>query len=68
MYNSQIESDVSFNIRSFANFYKLRASEHAQKEIREIAEEMCNLVENIPGEPFKESLRVIKERINTKGF
>ena len=68
MYNSQIESDVSFNIRSFANFYKLRASEHAQKEIREIAEEMCNLVENIPGEPFKESLKVIKERINTKGF
>jgi thymidylate synthase (FAD) len=68
MYNSQIESDVSFNIRSFANFYKLRASEHAQKEIREIAEEMCYLVEDIPGNPFKESLKVIKERIDTKGF
>ena len=44
MYNSQIQSDVSFNMRSFANFLKLRMSEHAQVEIREIAEEMLKLV------------------------
>jgi len=44
MYNSQIQSDISFNMRSFANFLRLRMSEHAQKEIREISEEMLSLV------------------------
>ena len=44
MYNSQIQSDISFNLRSFANFLKLRMSEFAQDEIREIAEEMLKLV------------------------
>ena len=52
-YNSQIQSDVSFNMRSFANFQKLRNSEHAQKEIRDIANEMMELVKNIEGNPFK---------------
>jgi thymidylate synthase ThyX len=44
MYNSQIQADVMMNMRSFANFQKLRNSEHAQKEIREIAQEMLALV------------------------
>lgn len=44
MYNSQIQSDISFNMRSFANFLKLRKSEHAQVEIREIATKMLELV------------------------
>ena len=44
MYNSQIQSDISFNMRSFANFLKLRMSEFAQIEIRKIAEEMLRLV------------------------
>ena len=44
MYNSQIQSDVSFNMRSFANFLKLRKSEHAQVEIRDIASKMLDLV------------------------
>lgn len=44
MYNSQIQSDLSFNMRSFANFLKLRMSEFAQVEIREIGEEMLKLV------------------------
>lgn len=52
-YNSQIQSDVMFNMRSFANFLKLRNSEHAQKEIREIAEQMLILVQQIPGNPFQ---------------
>jgi thymidylate synthase (FAD) len=43
-YNSQIQSDVMFNMRSFANFLKLRRSEHAQKEINEIASQMLDLV------------------------
>ena len=55
-YNSQIQADVSFNMRSFANFQKLRNSEHAQKEIREIAQEMLALVHNIEGSPFQHTL------------
>ena len=62
-YNSQIQADVMFNMRSFANFIKLRNSEHAQVEIREIAQEMWNLVESIDGEPFKHTLEAIKCRI-----
>ena len=63
-YNSQIEGDISFNMRSFANFIKLRNSEHAQLEIREIAQQMWELIENIEGNPFKETLTVINKRIN----
>jgi thymidylate synthase (FAD) len=58
-YNSQIQSDVMFNIRSFANFLKLRNSEHAQLEIREIAAEMLRLVSEIEGNPFKHTLKAI---------
>lgn len=56
-YNSQIEGDVSFNMRSFANFLKLRNSEHAQLEIREVAQQMLELVKNIEGNPFKHTLK-----------
>tara|TARA_R110000782_G_scaffold251847_2_gene339468 strand:- start:204 stop:836 length:633 start_codon:yes stop_codon:yes gene_type:complete len=52
-YNSQIQADITFNMRSFANFISLRKSEHAQKEIRELAAEMLKLVENIEDKPFK---------------
>jgi len=55
-YNSKIQSDVMFNMRSFANFQKLRNSEHAQKEIRELAHDMLTLVKNIDGNPFKHTL------------
>ena len=63
-YNSQIQADVMFNMRSFANFIKLRNSEHAQKEIREIAQQMWDLVATIEGEPFKHTLDAIWRRIN----
>ena len=66
-YNSQIQADVSFNLRSFANFIKLRNSEHAQLEIREIAQQMWDLVENIEGQPFKHTLEAINVRIQSKG-
>ena len=56
-YNSQIQADVQFNMRSFANFLKLRNSEHAQVEIRDIATEMLRLVREIEGEPFKYTLQ-----------
>jgi flavin-dependent thymidylate synthase len=55
-YNSQIQSDVMFNMRSFANFLKLRNSEHSQVEIQQIANQMLTLVQNIEGNPFKHSL------------
>jgi len=55
-YNSRIQADVSFNMRSFANFLKLRNSEHAQKEIREIAQKMLDLVKAIPDNPFQHTL------------
>lgn len=55
-YNSRIQADVQFNMRSFANFIKLRKSEQAQKEIREIAENMLDLVKDIDGNPFQHTL------------
>lgn len=55
-YNSQIQADIMFNWRSFVNFQKLRNSDHAQKEIREIAKEMLSLVKNINGNPFRYTL------------
>ena len=58
-YNSQIQADIMFNMRSFANFINLRNSEHAQKEIREIAQQMWDLVATIEGEPFKFTLEAI---------
>jgi thymidylate synthase (FAD) len=45
-YGIQITCDISFNWRSFAHFQKLRNDDHAQLEIREIAQEMLRLVEN----------------------
>jgi len=66
-YNSQIQADIMFNMRSFANFIKLRNSEHAQVEIREIAQQMWDLVATIDGEPFKHTLDTIWKRINPEG-
>ena len=56
-YNSQIQADVMFNMRSFANFLKLRTSEHAQVEIRDIALEMLRLVKEIEGNPFEHTIK-----------
>jgi len=56
-YNSQIQADISFNMRSFANFLKLRRSSHAQLEIKQIADKMFELVKNIEGSPFKYTLQ-----------
>lgn len=63
-YNSQIQADISFNMRSFFNFQKLRNSEHAQSEIREIAQRMLELVENIEGNPFEHMLKAFKQNSN----
>jgi len=60
-YNSQIQADVMFNMRSFANFQKLRNSDKAQLEIQDIAQQMISLVEGIPGNPFEATLQAWKE-------
>ncbi len=56
-FNSQITMDIMFNWRSFAHFLKLRNSEHAQKEVRELAQQMLKLVKEIPGNPFEKTIK-----------
>jgi thymidylate synthase (FAD) len=56
-FNSQITMDVMFNWRSFVHFLKLRNSEHAQVEVREVAQQMLELVKNIEGNPFEHTLK-----------
>ena len=51
--NSQITMDIMFNWRSFYHFQKLRNSEHAQLEVRELAQMMLDEVKNIEGNPFE---------------
>ena len=65
-YNTQITCDVMFNLRSFANFYQLRSSEHAQVEIWHIARQMMDLAYNIEGQPLKAALDAIARRINIR--
>ena len=59
-YNSKIQADVTFNMRSFANFQKLRNSSSAQKEVRQLAEEMLNQVKNIEGNPFEKTIKAFE--------
>jgi flavin-dependent thymidylate synthase len=42
--NNMTERVTVMNLRSFSNFIKLRNSEHAQPEIREVAKKMLQLV------------------------
>jgi thymidylate synthase (FAD) len=55
-YNSQIQADVMFNMRSFHNFITQRMDDHAQLEIQDIAKQMLELVKNIEGNPFKHTI------------
>ena len=59
-FNSQITMDVMFNWRSFAHFQQLRNSEHAQVEVRELAQQMLDLVKNIEGNPFEHTVNAFK--------
>lgn len=58
--NSQIIIDVSFNWRSFYHFQKLRNDDAAQKEVRELAQMMLDLVKRIEGNPFKHTIEAFK--------
>jgi len=55
--NSQISMDVMFNWRSFYHFLKLRNSEHAQLEVRELAQQMLQIVKDLPGNPFDKTIK-----------
>ena len=55
--NSQITMDVMFNWRSFYHFQQLRNNEHAQLEVREVAQTMLDLVKNIDNNPFKHTIK-----------
>ena len=59
-FNSQISMDIMFNWRSFYHFQKLRNSPDAQKEVRELAEEMLNQVKNIKGNPFEKTIKAFE--------
>jgi len=59
-FNSQITMDVMFNWRSFAHFQQLRNSEHAQVEVRELAQQMLDLVKNIEGNPFQHTINAFE--------
>lgn len=59
-FNSQITMDIMFNFRSFAHFQELRNSDHAQVEVRELAQEMLDLVKNIEGDPFVDTIKAFK--------
>lgn len=54
-YGNQITADISFNFRSFMHFQSLRNSEHAQLEVRELAQKMLQLVKDTG--QFNESLK-----------
>lgn len=56
LFNSQIDMDIMFNFRSFVHFQRLRNSEHSQKEVRELAQMMLDLVKGIEGNPFEYTL------------
>ena len=57
VFNSQITIDVMFNWRSFYHFLQLRNSEHAQKEVMFLAQQMLDLVKNIEGNPFEKTIK-----------
>ena len=55
-YGNQITMDVMFNWRSFHHFLELRMKLDAQKEVRELAENMLTQVREIQGNPFKHTI------------
>jgi thymidylate synthase (FAD) len=59
-FNSQIDMDLMFNFRSFVHFQRLRNSEHAQVEVRELAQQMLDLVKGIEGNPFQYTIEAFK--------
>jgi flavin-dependent thymidylate synthase len=55
-YSNQITLDICFNWRSFHHFLGLRKKPNAQKEVREIAETMLQMVKDLPKKPFERTI------------
>lgn len=51
-YATQLTADVMFNFRSFMHFTGLRNSEHAQKEVRDVAKTMLIQIAETNAFPF----------------
>lgn len=60
LYNSKIKTDVIMNMSAFSNFYWLRGSSKAQKEIRDIAHGMMEILSTRP--EIQHTVRMIKSR------
>ena len=56
-YNTQITADVMFNFRSFVHFLNLRNKPDAQKEIKDIAQNMLDLIKEIKDNPFEHTIK-----------
>jgi flavin-dependent thymidylate synthase len=65
-YGNQITMDVMFNWRSFTHFLGLRMKPDAQREVRELAEKMLDLVRNIEGNPFKHTLEAFGYNVKSR--
>ncbi|HLS52701.1 MAG TPA: hypothetical protein VK031_01930, partial [Tissierellaceae bacterium] len=58
MYNSQINTVNKFSFAGIVEFHRKRGASDAQKEVRDLADMMIDVVRNIEGNPFKYSLEV----------
>jgi thymidylate synthase (FAD) len=56
-YTKQIDFDMQFSFEAFINFQRKRNDPHAQKEVRDLAEQMLEQVRNIQFKPFEYSLK-----------
>jgi thymidylate synthase (FAD) len=65
-YGNQVTMDVMFNWRSFKHFLDLRMKSDAQLEVRDLAQKMLQLVNDIPGEPFKHTIEAFGLSENVK--
>ena len=65
-YSTQIESVISFNMRSFAHFYNLRASKHAQREICQVAYTIMQALHWIENNPLQHTLKAIEEGVSNE--
>ena len=67
-YANQLTADVMFNFRSLMHFVGLRNSEHAQKEIRDLAQQMLVLMEQTGQFPLSlDAFGWTKEKIYNVG-
>lgn len=59
-YNSTVNCDIALNWRSFLHMYRLRSAPDAQKEVRDLVNEMLRLIKELPGNPFRYTIEALK--------